>query len=113
VVVTRWVPWVPLFDLAHAYARGTADPAKVKRFEDEFITAHKQTSYEAACWIALYSIKLHKAGDHIKRLVMACPVRVVHGAVEIDMNEVVWWEQPPMGVPCLAGGLRCVCATRL
>jgi hypothetical protein len=105
------VRWTSLYDLAHAYAWVTCDAGKVARFEAEFPIALRQTSYEAACWISLYTIKERKAGDHLKRLLMACPVRIHKGVVELDMHGTALkpGAEFPSDVPCLAGGLKCVC----
>jgi len=67
--------WVTFYGLALAYANGTCDPAKVARFETEFKVWLHQTSYETACWGALGSIGERANADHLKTLLLACPVR--------------------------------------
>jgi hypothetical protein len=68
--------WVSFYKLAHAYAEGTCDPSKIARFEAEFMVWLHQTSYEAAaCWGALGSIGERANADHLKTLLLACPVR--------------------------------------
>ena len=69
--------WVSFYGLALAYAKGSCDPAKVTRFEAEFKTWLEQTSYEAACWGALGRIGEKASADHLKTLLLACPVRKV------------------------------------
>lgn len=96
--------WVNFYGLAHAFAEGTCDPAKVARFEKEFEVWINQTSYVAACWGALGSIGERANADHMKTLLTCCPARQTKQTVprtnfaspayevEIDMANAVFYE---------------------
>lgn len=74
--------WVSFLGLARAYAKATCDPAKVERFEEEFKVRLAQTSYEAACWGALGWVGERASADHLKTLLIACPIRTTSGVIK-------------------------------